>query len=120
MSSPAAPLRPLSAAQAIRLLRCARHPEREAAAKCPACQQPFCRECVSEHEGRLLCAACLAKVAAAEASHRRKRDLAPLRRRLATAVSFLALWFLAHLLATTLARIPVNMHDSTVWEVEEP
>ena len=40
--------------------RCFRHDGREAAARCPGCRRYFCRECVTEHDGRLLCAACVA------------------------------------------------------------
>ena len=39
--------------------RCWNHEAREAACRCPACGRSYCRECVSEHDGRLLCAACL-------------------------------------------------------------
>jgi len=39
--------------------RCHNHAQREAAGRCVACQQLYCRECVSEFEGRLFCAACL-------------------------------------------------------------
>lgn len=38
---------------------CFNHPERPAAARCPLCGVAFCRECVSEHNGRFLCASCL-------------------------------------------------------------
>ncbi len=41
---------------------CWNHEAREAACRCPSCGRTYCRECVSEHEGRLLCAACLAGV----------------------------------------------------------
>lgn len=44
--------------------RCANHPDRESSARCMHCGRYFCRECVTEHEGRILCAACLAKVTA--------------------------------------------------------
>jgi len=40
--------------------RCWNHEAREAVCRCPGCGRPFCRECVSEHEARLLCAGCLA------------------------------------------------------------
>src|SRR5580658_7076317 len=43
---------------------CWNHEAREAACRCPACGRSYCRECVSEHEGRLLCAACLSAVVA--------------------------------------------------------
>jgi hypothetical protein len=43
---------------------CWNHEGREAACRCPSCGRAYCRECVSEHEGRLLCAACLSGLAA--------------------------------------------------------
>ena len=43
--------------------RCWNHEGREAVCRCLECGRSFCRECVSEHEARLLCAACLARVA---------------------------------------------------------
>jgi hypothetical protein len=45
--------------------RCWNHELREAVCRCPSCGRHFCRECVTEHEARLLCAACLEKAAAA-------------------------------------------------------
>ncbi len=39
--------------------RCRNHQDREAVCRCPGCNRDFCRECVAEHEGRYLCAACL-------------------------------------------------------------
>jgi hypothetical protein len=41
--------------------RCANHPGREAAVRCPGCSGFFCRECVTEHENRMMCAPCVAK-----------------------------------------------------------
>lgn len=42
--------------------RCLQHPDREAAFRCPACKRNYCRECGVEHDGRILCAACLKKL----------------------------------------------------------
>jgi hypothetical protein len=39
--------------------RCWNHAAREAVCRCPGCTRCFCRECVTEHESRLLCVACL-------------------------------------------------------------
>jgi len=39
--------------------RCWNHADREASCRCPRCGRSFCRECVTEHEWLLLCAACL-------------------------------------------------------------
>ena len=60
--------------------RCWNHELREAVCRCPACGRHFCRECVTEHESRLLCATCLQSIArAAPARRRRSRALlAPL------------------------------------------
>jgi hypothetical protein len=58
--------------------RCWNHEEREASCRCPACGRSYCRECVSEHEGRLLCAACLIRVTAgAQQSGGRLQKLSP-------------------------------------------
>jgi hypothetical protein len=42
--------------------RCFSHPDREAAARCSTCRRYFCRECVSEHAGLIVCGACLKKI----------------------------------------------------------
>jgi hypothetical protein len=47
--------------------RCWNHESREAVCRCPACGRSFCRECVSEHDARLLCASCLLEVSRARA-----------------------------------------------------
>jgi hypothetical protein len=53
-------------AVALRHQRCTNHPQREASARCPECRRFFCRECVTEHDDRVLCASCLAKLAQKE------------------------------------------------------
>jgi len=59
---PAAPFdRP--AAAGLRHARCLFHPLREAAARCPHCGGTFCRECVTDEEGKLACPPCLRQMA---------------------------------------------------------
>lgn len=41
--------------------RCYHHGLREAVARCPECRRFFCRECITEHDQRMVCAECLAK-----------------------------------------------------------
>jgi len=41
--------------------RCHHHAEREAVARCPECGFFYCRECVTEHDDRVICASCLRK-----------------------------------------------------------
>jgi hypothetical protein len=53
--------------------RCWNHEAREAVCRCPECGRSFCRECVTEHQSRLLCATCLK--AAAQKRQTRRRAL---------------------------------------------
>jgi hypothetical protein len=43
--------------------RCLFHPLREAAARCPHCGGTFCRECVTDEDGKLACPPCLRRLA---------------------------------------------------------
>src|SRR6185295_1756171 len=45
--------------------RCWNHEAREAVCRCPGCGRSYCRECVTEHDARLLCRSCLAGLAGA-------------------------------------------------------
>src|ERR671931_1307362 len=47
----------------LRHARCLFHPLREAAARCPHCGGTFCRECVTDEEGKLACPPCLRRLA---------------------------------------------------------
>ncbi|MBK8475619.1 MAG: hypothetical protein IPL39_04725 [Opitutaceae bacterium] len=113
---PPPPVPPTARPAPIRAWRCVRHAEREAAARCPVCGQPFCRECVVEHEGRLLCSACLAKQASPAPAPRAARSFAPLRALLSVGTPALVLWFVFFYAATLLTRIPQNFHDATIWK----
>jgi hypothetical protein len=49
----------MSDAAVLSRQRCFHHAAREAVCRCTGCLRSFCRECAVDHEGRLLCAACL-------------------------------------------------------------
>ena len=63
----------MSDAPLLTALRCANHDTREAVCRCPECRRSLCRECVTEHEGRLVCAPCLARAARDRAPRRSNR-----------------------------------------------
>lgn len=50
--------------QPVARMRCYNHPLREAAALCTVTGKPFCRECIVEHEGRMVSAAVVAELLA--------------------------------------------------------
>jgi hypothetical protein len=49
-------------AASLRHAHCLFHPLREAAALCPHCGGTYCRECVTDEEGKLACPPCLRKL----------------------------------------------------------
>ncbi len=107
---------PVNFAQA----RCFNHARREAAARCPACGRFFCRECVSEHRNRLLCASCIAEEGAQARVHP-KRTLGPLKAVLRLALGVLVLWVAFFVMGKALLRVPSAFHDrdSLVMEASE-
>ena len=65
-------------AAALLQQHCWNHEAREAVCRCPSCGRSFCRECVTEHESRLLCAACLRNAGRGAAARSGKlRRMAP-------------------------------------------
>jgi hypothetical protein len=49
--------------RSLRHARCLFHPLREAAARCPHCEGTYCRECVTDEDGKLACPPCLRRMA---------------------------------------------------------
>lgn len=93
--------------------RCWNHDEREAACRCPRCGRGFCRECVTEHEARLVCAACL-KILAAEKQSRR----GSLRRFLPASMAltgFVIAWFVFYGIGEALLESAAHLEQST-WQ----
>lgn len=93
--------------------RCFHHPLREAAARCLACRRFYCRECVTEHEGRVLCAACLA--ARAERTRRQRGPLGWLAAPCQLLLGVLLLWLCFFALGQALGAIPSSFHEGEVW-----
>ncbi len=97
----------------LREQRCRNHGDREASARCPSCGGFFCRECVTEHAGRILCAICLDRTSRPDAVRPRRFRPGPW---LAGASGIAALWFAVHLAGRLLLTIPADVHDGAIWE----
>jgi hypothetical protein len=93
--------------------RCFNHMRREAAAKCPECGRFFCRECVTEHSDRVLCAACLKRIFPHEERHPGRGKI--FRHGMLTILSFFLLWFLFYGLGRLLLLLPSTFHEGTIW-----
>ena len=105
----------------LTLQRCLHHPAREAVARCPECTGFFCRECITEHEDRVICAECLAKIAQAgvrqKKSHRLPLAGAGMLAQMAAGT--LMAWFAFYLLGRMLLSLPSAFHTDTLWEAME-
>lgn len=93
---------------------CLNHPRREAAARCTACAQPFCRECVTELDGRMVCGAChRAKVATKEKA---PKDWFALTASLQAVLGLALLWSTAWFLGRLLLSTPSEFHEGRIWQ----
>ena len=93
----------------LTLQRCVIHADRKAIARCPSCANYFCRECVTEHEGRFLCSNCL---------QRRPAPIEPVQRIagrfaavIGTLIGIAVAWFFFYFIGQLLIMIPSNLHD---------
>ncbi len=92
--------------------KCFNHTSREAAAKCLECGRHFCRECVTEHDERVICASCLAKLSAG------KGKLVARMLNIVTVFQFITgfvvIWFAIFYLGQTLLKIPSEFHEGKI------
>ena len=93
--------------------RCRNHYQREAVARCPLCKSHFCRECVTEHDDRVVCASCLAKELAND--DRAIKKMFGMRRIIATGVGLFLLWGIFYYFGRALLLLPTSFHDGTFW-----
>ncbi len=113
MNAPPIPVGPAGVGQ-LHARRCVRHSSREAAARCPGCGEFFCRECVVEHDGKLLCATCISRTAGAREVRRQR--LVALRRVSSVTAASLMLWMLFYAMGALLLKTPADFHDGTIWK----
>jgi len=96
--------------------RCLHHAGREAIARCLECGEFFCRECITEHEERVICASCLKKVAHATAEPvRRRLNLWPV---LQGTGGLVLTCFVFYTIGRMLLALPDSFHDGALWEMD--
>lgn len=93
--------------------RCFNHVAREAAARCPQCRRFFCRECIAEHAGRMLCTLCLQQLAASLQQNRARWNLLFLALQFVAALFFL--WIFFYTIGIALLKLPAAFHDGALW-----
>ena len=94
--------------------RCHNHLPREAVARCPACGRFFCRECITEHEDKVLCAACLRRLTgpSGEALNRFGGFL-----RLGNfLLGIFILYLIFYYFGQILLNLPSDFHEGTLWQ----
>lgn len=99
--------------------RCLNHPEREAVVRCPSCGRYFCKECVSEHEDRFLCASCLAQAAETRPRSGRGHRI-PLLGTLRLAAAVLLLWLLFLGTGHAILHVPDLFHEEVEYQMVHP
>lgn len=95
--------------------RCFHHHRREAVVRCPECGRYFCRECVTEHDQRMLCSSCLSKLYADRPAGTRSwiRGVSLL---VQSVLGFLLIWYAFYWIGLMLLSIPDAFHEGTVWD----
>jgi len=102
------------ASTSLAMQRCHFHVEREAVARCPECKRFFCRECITEHEDRLICASCLQKISVK--TRARGLRFAAVREAMLCFVGIVMAWVFFYALGRVLLLTPTKFHEGTVWE----
>ncbi|HUL31997.1 MAG TPA: rhomboid family protein [Thermodesulfobacteriota bacterium] len=97
----------------IALERCFNHASREAVARCPECGRFFCRECISEHDDRVICSFCLKRLGTKPKRGYRLARLVPL---IPILLGVLLLWSSFYLLGKALLTIPSSFHEMTIGQ----
>ncbi len=94
--------------------RCFNHMLREAVARCPECRRCFCRECVTEHDDKVLCAVCLnEKVMPAAGGLTRFSGVF---RILHFLLGAMLVWLFFYYIGQILLSLPSAFHEGTLWE----
>jgi hypothetical protein len=96
--------------------RCLNHPLREAVARCPECGQYYCRECVTEHDDRVVCSSCLRKLTVTV--EKKRRNFAPVWRTTAAVTGLVVAWLFFFFVGRMLVNTPSKFHEGNLWMTE--
>ena len=105
----------MSPMEQISQQRCFHHHLREAVVRCPQCLRYYCRECVTEHEERMLCSDCLGQLIGSGRTGRRRWS-GTLQVGLQGVMGFVLLWYFFYLVGLLLLAIPHAFHEGTIWQ----
>jgi hypothetical protein len=95
--------------------RCLNHWMREAVARCPECSHFFCRECIIEHEDRVICSACLKRITSKV--EKKGRGVGILLPPAQLAFGLLLAWLFFYCVGRVLVSIPAAYHEGMVWQI---
>ncbi len=94
--------------------RCFNHMLREAVARCPECQRYYCRECVTEHEDKVLCASCLSRKIDPTAS--RLKQWGGFAGIIHFLLGTMLIWMFFYYMGQLLLALPSSFHEGTLWQ----
>ena len=100
----------------LSLQKCYHHSQREAVARCPECGRFFCRECITEHEDRVLCTSCLNVHQSITRIHKLKFGTFIRMGQFLTGLFIL--WMFFYYLGQALLSIPSDFHEGTIWQTQ--
>jgi hypothetical protein len=92
---------------------CLNHPHREAVARCMQCTRFFCRECIADYDGRLICGSCLHKLASARVKAARTWP-ATMRAVAKSLAGFTLAWLCFYTVGRALVQLPSTFHED-IW-----
>ncbi len=101
-------------AQTLIHQRCFNHSMREAAARCPECAKFYCRECITEHDDRVICASCLRK--SVKPPFTKRSGFVSVVRTIQLLTGFFTVWFFFHLFGQALLSAGASFHEATLWQ----
>jgi len=94
--------------------RCFNHSLREAAARCPECGHFYCRECITEHHDRVICAAYLKKLV--KSPFVQRRAFIGMLRAFQCLLGVFTAWLFFYFVGQTLLSIDSSFHEGTLWQ----